>query len=108
MDIIADLLVKLRDDKIRTIEPRRTAEEYWKKVCQDISNMLLFRLNDTSWYLGTNIPGKKKEQLLYLGGILAYNGACKDGLKDWSNFEVKHEDGSGVKVLAENMPQLKV
>lgn len=93
VDTIADLLVKLRDEKIRSIEPRRAAEEHWGKVCQDISNMLLFRLNDSSWYLGANIPGKKREQLNYLGGMVSYGEACNDGFKDWSNFDVKREEG---------------
>lgn len=105
--MVADLLVKLRDEKIHTIEPRRSSEEHWKNIVQDISDKMLFRLNDSSWYLGANIPGKKREQLNYVGGMLAYNDTCRDALKDWTNFEIKREDGTNAQVSTDHMPTLR-
>ncbi|KAH8421853.1 cyclopentanone 1 [Colletotrichum scovillei] len=88
VDFITDFLVKLRTENVTSIEPRRSAEEHWKEKVQAIHEALLFSQSDTSWYVGGNIPGKKKEQLNYLGGISQYLEECRKGTKDWSNFDV--------------------
>ncbi|KAL2883507.1 hypothetical protein SGCOL_001190 [Colletotrichum sp. CLE4] len=88
VELITDFLVKLRAEKVTSIEPRRSAEELWKKRVQAIHEALLFSKSDTSWYVGGNIPGKKKEQLNYLGGIPQYLQECREGTNDWSNFDV--------------------
>ncbi|KAI1259003.1 hypothetical protein F5Y18DRAFT_322388 [Xylariaceae sp. FL1019] len=88
-DIVADLLVKLRDNNVETIEPKPAAERTWKQVVQGINDVTLFHLSESSWYMGANIPGKKVEQLNYLGGIVPYQAACRDALKDWSDFDVQ-------------------
>ncbi|KAK1713836.1 cyclopentanone 1,2-monooxygenase [Colletotrichum acutatum] len=97
VDFIMDFLVKLRTENITFIEPRRSAEEHWKKTVQAIHEALLFSKSDTSWYVGGNIPGKKKEQLNYLGGIPQYLKECHEGTKDWSNFDVVAGAGSAIK-----------
>lgn len=96
VDFIADFLVKLRAGNITFIEPRRSAEEHWKGKVQAIHEALLFSKSDTSWYVGGNIPGKKKEQLNYLGGIPQYLEECRKGTKDWSNFDIAFGVGSVV------------
>lgn len=105
--MVGDFLVKLRDEGIHTIEPRRSSEEHWKQVCQDISEQMLFKYNDSSWYLGANIPGKKREQLNYVGGMLAYNQACEDAFKDWTNFDIKRKDGSNAQIGQQKMQTLR-
>ncbi|CAG9983278.1 unnamed protein product [Clonostachys byssicola] len=108
VEIVAALLLKLKKEGVQTIEPRRAAEQNWKTLCQDISDSLLFRLNDSSWYLGANIPGKKREQLNYLGGMIRYREACKSGLKDWSNFEVKWTKSSNSPLAKSNAPMARI
>ncbi|KAI0140520.1 hypothetical protein GGR57DRAFT_488027 [Xylariaceae sp. FL1272] len=88
-DIIADLLVKLRDQNVETIEPKPAAEKKWNQIVQGMNDATLFHLSENSWYMGANIPGKKVEQLNYLGGIAPYQAACRDALKDWSDFDVQ-------------------
>jgi hypothetical protein len=87
VELVADLLLKLRSDNIKTIEPRRAAEEQWRSLILDMNEQTLFPLCD-SWYMGANIPGKKREQLNYVGGIPAYFSSCRDGLKDWNSFDI--------------------
>ncbi|OHE94807.1 cyclopentanone 1,2-monooxygenase [Colletotrichum orchidophilum] len=94
VEFISDLLVKLREEKVISIEPRRSAEEHWKKTVQTVHETLLFSKNETSWYVGGNIPGKKKEQLNYIGGIPQYLKECREGTKDWGNFDVIKEGGT--------------
>ncbi|KAK1472393.1 cyclopentanone 1,2-monooxygenase [Colletotrichum cuscutae] len=96
VDFVTDFLVKLRTGNITSIEPRRSAEEIWKEKVQAIHEALLFSKSDTSWYVGGNIPGKKKEQLNYLGGIPRYLEECRKGTKDWNNFEITLGVGSAV------------
>lgn len=86
---------RLRDQKIKSIEPKHSAEQQWKGVLQELNDASLFPLNKScSWYLGANIPGKKQEPLNYIGGIGLYGKSCEEGTKDWSNFEIVKEKGA--------------
>lgn len=97
----------MRDEKIESIEPRRSAEEQWKTVIQDMNDKTLFPLCDSSWYMGANISGKKREQLNYIGSMDNYEVACRDGLKDWTHFDVVRADGSKGLVKAVEIPPLR-
>lgn len=87
VDIIIDLLKKLRTYGIRSIEARRDAEERWKQAIQKANNQTLLPLTD-SWYMGANIPGKKREQLNYLGGIQEYERECREALETLEGFNI--------------------
>ncbi|TDZ67758.1 Baeyer-Villiger monooxygenase [Colletotrichum trifolii] len=88
VEFIAEFMAKVRRENIKSIEPRHSAEQEWKQLVLTLSDASLFSKNDSSWYLGANIPGKKREQLMYLGGIPPYIQACRDGTSDWSKFDV--------------------
>lgn len=47
------------------------AAESWAKGAHDIINMTLFP-QANSWYVGANVPGKKREILVYPGGLPSY------------------------------------
>ncbi|GKT44500.1 baeyer-Villiger monooxygenase [Colletotrichum spaethianum] len=85
IEIIADFLAKLRKEK--------SAEEHWKKTILAIHEATLFRICDSSWYIGANIPGKKKEQLVYVGGVPQYIQSCREGMSDWENFDAVKDEG---------------
>ncbi|KMU74185.1 cyclopentanone 1,2-monooxygenase [Coccidioides immitis RMSCC 3703] len=38
--------------------------------------------------MGANIPGKKREQLNWAGGLPAYQAECMPALKSWESFVV--------------------
>jgi hypothetical protein len=88
VDFVVDLVKRLRDEGVQCIDAKKEAEDVWYKTVQDISNATLFT-KAVSWYMGSNIPGKKREQLNYIGGIKCYMDACIEGTKDWSNFDIK-------------------
>ena len=70
------------------INARREGELEWKQQCEDFSAMTL-RHNVKSWYMGTNIPGKKKEALNYSGGLPLYiETITKVAEKGWEGFDV--------------------
>ena len=87
MDIIVDFIDKMRKENITSIEAQRSAEEQWKQAIQDANDKTLLPLTD-SWYMGANIPGKKREQLNYLGGIENYEKECRAALQDLKGFNV--------------------
>lgn len=87
VDIVVELLRKLQDENIMSIEAKRPAEEKWKKSIQDANNLTLLPLTD-SWYMGANIPGKKREQLNYLGGIKNYVTECRQAIENLEGFNV--------------------
>lgn len=109
VEIITELLCQLRDAGVRTIEPRRATEEGWKTVINQINDATLFsKCGATSWYLGTNIPGKKAEQLNYLGGVQGYEKATRDELNNWkTNCDVVFLDGKDGVARTEEVPPLR-
>lgn len=93
VDVIVDFLKKLRSEKIVSIEAQRPAEEKWKQAIQDANDKTLLPLTD-SWYMGANIPGKKREQLNYLGGIQQYETECRAALETLEGFTVVRDASS--------------
>lgn len=61
----------LREKGITRIEATRQAEKAWNQLNTEIVNMTLFPEAD-SWYMGANVPGKRKEILNYPGGLPDY------------------------------------
>ena len=96
------------------INARREKEVEWKQQCEDFSAMTL-RHNVKSWYMGTNIPGKKKEALNYSGGLPMYIQTINEvAEKGWAGFEVtggaygKSEKANGdVKGKAERVEHIE-
>lgn len=88
VDWIVDVLQKLQDEGVKSIEAKRSAEEAWKKEIMDMNEKTLFPLTN-SWYMGSNIAGKKREQLMYLAGIETYEKELRKVLKNWDGFEIE-------------------
>lgn len=66
VDWIADCFIHLRDKGLSTIEATAEAEEEWGKHVNEIANFTLYP-SCNSWYLGSNIPGKPRVFMPYLG-----------------------------------------
>lgn len=91
------MLSKLEAEGVKSIEAQRSAEEAWKQGIQDDNDKTLLGETD-SWYMGANIPGKKREQLNYLGGIKNYDDQCREALKTWRGFTLVHENSARTKL----------
>lgn len=73
---IADCLRHLGERSVRSLEPTEAAEEEWINHVNEVVGMTLFpRAN--SWYMGANIPGKKRVSQLYPGPFPEYNRRCR-------------------------------
>ncbi|KDN69226.1 putative cyclopentanone 1,2-monooxygenase [Colletotrichum sublineola] len=106
VEVIVDFLTKLRKEKVRSIEPRPLAMEQWKSTVLAYHEATLFSKCDSSWYVGGNIPGKKREQLNYVGGLNLYFQACRDGMSTWENFDIVKEEEGGKAADAINAGQM--
>ena len=53
----------------------RTAEEEWSREVNNLVKGTLWE-GANSWYVGTNVPGKPRAILAYVGGYAAYRERC--------------------------------
>ena len=59
----------MRDKGFERISATPEAEEAWTEHAESLTEGMLAVESDTkSWFMGTNIPGKKRAFLLYAGG----------------------------------------
>lgn len=80
VDIIVDFLNKLKAEDKKTIEATDEAAEAWADDLQELAKQTLM-WGANSWYMGANIPGKKREMLNYLKGIPEYEKSCRGSLE---------------------------
>src|SRR5438128_12530433 len=67
----------MRRNNLRRIEATQEAEEAWRDHVAELVGATLFP-RAQSWYMGANIPGKKREMLVYPGGLPLYLRKCKE------------------------------
>ena len=77
----------MREEGIDTIDATHEAADKWRSDIQEMNSHTLYPL-ENSWYMGANIPGKVREQLVYLAGQDAYKVAISDALDGWKGFQV--------------------
>jgi cation diffusion facilitator CzcD-associated flavoprotein CzcO len=77
VDWISDCIGFLRDHEIAEIEPTVEAEDEWVAHVEEVGNMTLYPTAD-SWYMGSNVPGKPRVFMAYIGGVGAYRQKCDD------------------------------
>ena len=56
-------------------------------MIEEMDKPTLFPLTN-SWWTAGNIPGKKVQMLIHLGGLEMYEQQCRDTLDGWKGFEV--------------------
>jgi cyclohexanone monooxygenase len=74
-DWIAQMLNHLRRRNWARFEATVAAEQAWRAKVLEIADATLFPRAD-SWYLGANIPGKRREMLSFTGGLGTYMTIC--------------------------------
>jgi cyclohexanone monooxygenase len=77
VDWLADCLGHMRDVSAATIEPTREDEDAWVAHVNDVSTVSL-RSTCSSWYVGTNIPGRPRVFMPYIGGFPIYVQKCNE------------------------------
>jgi cyclohexanone monooxygenase len=70
---IGSLLTYMKTNAKSTVSPGPEGEKAWSDLVDGMSKMVLFTSpNCNSWYLGSNIPGKKRQYFVYVAGLPSY------------------------------------
>jgi cation diffusion facilitator CzcD-associated flavoprotein CzcO len=86
-DWICNVILKMRKGGLESIEPTHKAAEAWRDHVVAVSEHTLYPKTD-SWYMGSNIPGKRREPLIYLGGMQSWWQKCTEALESWEGFNL--------------------
>jgi cyclohexanone monooxygenase len=88
VDWITDCIAYLREHDIAEIEPTEAAEDEWVAHVEEVGNYTLYPTAD-SWYMGSNVPGKPRVFMAYIGGVGAYRERCDDiAAKGYEGFSL--------------------
>ena len=78
VDWAVGLMVAANNQGITEVEPRRDAAKAWTKHVAEAAERTLFPRAESSWYLGSNIDGKKRVFMPYIGGFGNYRKSLDD------------------------------
>jgi cation diffusion facilitator CzcD-associated flavoprotein CzcO/acetyl esterase/lipase len=94
VDWIADCLDDMRANERTVIEPTTTAQKGWVQHVNDCADITLYPTAN-SWYMGSNVPGKPRVFLPYVGGLDGYRAACDEVADDdYLGFAFEGPDGT--------------
>ena len=79
-DWVAETIRYLREHHITKFTPTTHAALTFKKHINELCDATLFGEAD-SWYMGANIPGKRRESYNYLGGLVGYAQEIKQEIE---------------------------
>jgi cyclohexanone monooxygenase len=86
---IADALDHLKARGADRLEASAQAQEAWGQHVAEAAQHTVHRYAD-SWYLGSNVPGKPRKFLPYLGGLPGYRERCRRVAESgYEGFDVK-------------------
>jgi acetone monooxygenase len=74
---ISDTIRILREQEKSVIEPTKEGEDAWVAHHEEIASATLVPKTN-SWYLGSNVPGKPRRLLSYIGGVGTYRQKCEE------------------------------
>jgi cyclohexanone monooxygenase len=74
---IGDCITHLRGNGQSRVEATEEAEDAWVEHVRQVASVTLFN-QANSWYLGANIPGKKRVFMPYVGGFAPYRDRCDE------------------------------
>ena len=97
VDFTAAAIRYLEQNGLDTIEPTLEAEAGWVVHANEIAQSTLLPETD-SWWMGSNIPGKPRVCMIYLGGASVYRGICADVVaKGYEGFSLSAAEGSAAR-----------
>lgn len=73
---VSDLISFMRERGIQKVEPRVETQREWVEHVSAEANSTLYPQAE-SWYLGTNVPGKPRVFLSYVGGVGTFRSICE-------------------------------
>ena len=89
MEWITDCIRHIREKGYSRIVPTPQAEEAWVEHAAQLAEGSLFAAGN-SWFVGANIPGKKRVFLLYANTVPAYRKKCAEAaVKGYEGFQLQ-------------------
>ncbi len=77
VDWITACISYMRNRNLSVIEPTKLVQDEWVEHHDKIANDTLVVKTD-SWYMGSNVKGKPRRLLSYIGGVGAYRKKCDE------------------------------
>jgi cyclohexanone monooxygenase len=74
---VSDLLAYMGQNGFDRVDVDPAKQDEWVEHVAEVASGTLFPLAN-SWYMGSNIPGKARVLLPYLGGVGAYRARCEE------------------------------
>ena len=74
---ISQCIAYLREHGKSVMEATLEFEDEWVRHHDELANATLVTKTD-SWYMGSNIEGKPRRLLSYIGGVGTYRQKCED------------------------------
>jgi cation diffusion facilitator CzcD-associated flavoprotein CzcO len=75
VDWIAEAMAWVRDRGAATLVPSPAAEEDWTAHVDEVGHTTLYP-SANSWYMGSNVKGKPRVFMPYIGGVGVYREEC--------------------------------
>jgi cation diffusion facilitator CzcD-associated flavoprotein CzcO len=86
VDWIADAMTWACDRGIQAFDPTGEAEETWTTHVDEVGHTTLYPTAN-SWYMGSNVKGKPRVFMPYIGGVGVYREECDQvAAKDYDGF----------------------
>ena len=86
---ISDCIKYLREHKLKVCEPTREAEDKWVQHHEQTAAATLVP-KTVSWYMGSNVTGKPRRLLSYIGGVGQYRQKCDEiAAKNYEGFAMR-------------------
>jgi cation diffusion facilitator CzcD-associated flavoprotein CzcO len=89
VDWIAACFEHMREHGYQTVEATTDAQEAWvEHVASLVEGTIRASDSCNSWYLGSNVPGKRRVYMSYVGGQILYKQKCDEIVDDgYRGFE---------------------
>ncbi|OAA74153.1 FAD dependent oxidoreductase [Cordyceps fumosorosea ARSEF 2679] len=91
VELLCRLLARAEGRGLAELEATEEAARRWRdKVYEGYRATLASEVD--SWWVGTNVPGKRREPLTWFAGVPAWREACEESLRSWDDFEPARVD----------------
>ena len=86
----------MRERGVDVVEPLPDAEMHWVTHHNEVANATLVPTT-SSWWVGSNVPGKLRRIYPYLGGVGNYRAVCEQvATRDYDGFHMSLHDAAAV------------
>jgi cation diffusion facilitator CzcD-associated flavoprotein CzcO len=86
---IDELIAHMDGSGLRVVEAEQQAEVDWTEHVNDLAYQTLYPVG-SSWYLGPDVPGKRRSFMPFTGGLRAYRRKCNEvATEGYAGFVLK-------------------